>query len=179
LSEPVLQQKFGVLSSTLQILWANQEKLAESETRLDEQFAVLARACIRSINEILVRIGSDDLITYESVNELFMEWEKFRSRPDFRDHMRTWFMGEDLSTLPPPPPVETKEEEKAPDALVKDEDAEEFGGDYAEASDAGNETTQEVGSEDAGASPEDAVPARQASDETTHDASGEADAAVP
>ena len=134
-------QKLKALGNTLQTIWANQVELSKSETRLDEQFCVQGRLFITSINEILLRANSDEVITYEQVNKMFMEWEKFRSRPDFRDHMRAWFMGDDLSTLPPPPEPKEKAPEETPSPEA--EGPQEFGGDYGEASDVGNQAAQE------------------------------------
>jgi len=58
-------------------------------------------------------------IVYEDVNKLFMTWADFRKRKDFRDHMKAWFMGEDLSQLPPPP----VEEPEKPALQLKEGDA--------------------------------------------------------
>jgi len=79
---------------------------------LDEQFAVLTRLTIVRVNEILIRIGGEeaDFITYDEVNKMFMDWLKFRARNDCRKFMKEWYMGGDLSALPP----EVKENDEAP-----------------------------------------------------------------
>lgn len=41
-----------------------------------------------------------DSVTYEKVNEMFTDFAKFRSRPDFRNYMREWFMGAHIDSLP-------------------------------------------------------------------------------
>jgi len=65
----------------------------------------------------------DDLllpeVEYDDINLLFQQWADFRARPDFRDHMRSWFMGADLSKLPAPPDP-PKEEEKEGVENVRD-----------------------------------------------------------
>lgn len=74
----------------------NQKVLSDSATKLDDQFAVLTRLVISSLRDL------DAEITYEEVNALFKVWAEFRSRPDFRKHLQTWFMGGDVVSLPPP-----------------------------------------------------------------------------
>lgn len=118
---------------------------------------------IGAINDILHRANSDEILTYDGVNKMFMEWEKFRSRSDFRDHMRAWFMGDDLDSLPPPP--EPKEEE--PSVETPGEDAEspaEFGGNYAEDSNLGDETVGQSESESTEDSSPDPLPEGQDAD---------------
>lgn len=89
-------------------MFHNQKLLADSATRLDDQFAVLTRLVISSLRDL------DLEVTYEEVNALFKVWADFRSRPDFKEHMRTWFMGGDVVRLPP---VEVKKdgEDRLPD----------------------------------------------------------------
>jgi hypothetical protein len=85
--------------------------LAKSETLLDEQFAVSTRMTIVAVNHILEKMGhGDDKITEKDVEKLFKDWAKFRKRPDYRNYMMEWFLGEDIDKLPPPPePQATKE----------------------------------------------------------------------
>jgi hypothetical protein len=150
-------------------IFANQKELSKSATRLDEQFCVQGRLFITAINEILHRANSDEIITYEAVNLMFMEWEKFRSRPDFREHMKPWFMGDDLDSLPPPPePKQEETPEETPDAEV--EGPQEFGGDYAEGSGLGNEAASQEQSEGKTDSSPDEVPEGQDADEATRQA---------
>lgn len=89
-------------------MYQNQQELARSETRLDEQFCVSTRLAISWINAIIraARMEDEpwalelDSVTYEKVNEMFRDFESFKSRPDFRNHMRVWFMGDPLDSLP-------------------------------------------------------------------------------
>jgi len=107
-----LKNKFTGLTRTIQTIYENQVELAKSETRLDEQFAVLTRLCIGRINEIATLTGRDELyVTYEQVNAMFEQWAEFKKRPDFRDHMQVWMMGKDLAELPEPPAVPPAEGE--------------------------------------------------------------------
>lgn len=109
------------IGNALGTIWANQRELTKSEALLDEQFAVLTRLSVISLNMIVVKhnlamsmvamaMGKDSVdelmlpeVEYDDINVLFAQWAEFRSRPDFREHMRTWFMGGDLNSLPPPP----------------------------------------------------------------------------
>ena len=100
-----LDRNFGLMARNQQLAWNNQKECAKSETLLDEQFAVLTRLTITSLNKVL---PDGSKILYEDVNKLFMDWADFRKRKDFRDYMKEWFMGEDLSKLPPPPVEEPK-----------------------------------------------------------------------
>jgi hypothetical protein len=139
---------------------------------LDEQFCVLGRLAIMNINDLVLRAEGDDLISYEQVNAMFMEWEKFRSRSDFRDHMKSWFMGEDLSLLPEPP-----KEEKAPEAPAAesgDEEPQEFGGDYGqprEASGDGDPSDQQGEPKTSTDGSPDSVPEGRDDDKATREAS--------
>lgn len=164
------------------VIFGNQKDLAVSEERLDEQFCVLTRLTISRLNEIaLIAHGEDaDLITYDQVNLMFMEWAKFRQRPDFKDHMQTWMMGGDLNTLPPPP--EPPKEEETPDAPgPKAEDAEEFGGDHGEGqeSDVGDEIPAEEQPEDGTDSPQDSMSEGQDPDEAVCDEHRDEGSALP
>jgi hypothetical protein len=143
-----LDKNVAGLANAVGSVWANQKELTKSENLLDEQFAVLTRLTIISLNVLVNKhnlamemIGAamggmsdvSDLtmptVDYEDVNLLFEEWAKFRSRPDFRDHMRAWFMGDDLSKLPPPPEPEAKEGESDVDDSGKPgREGEEAGG---------------------------------------------------
>ena len=160
----------------------NQLNLSKSHEQLDSQFAVLVRlmlsqynALARSYNllvEKLLDIGElkdfkVDELTYEDINMMLGQFIKLRSREDYRDHMRFWYEGGNIATLPDPPPppevadkvVEQLEQQLA--ASKKDEggeivlpsanndgelrgfpdDAEFFGGDYGE-DDLGDKTSQ-------------------------------------
>ena len=137
----VQNQKLEALAKTIQVIYNNQLELVKSSDRLDEQFAVLTRLSIVRLNDLLIRVGVEDLVTYDQVNEMFMEWAAFKSRPDFRDHMQAWFMGQDLSELPPAP--EPVKEEDVVSASALGEDADEFGGDYESQSDLGDAESSE------------------------------------
>jgi hypothetical protein len=103
-----LRQKIQELEKQVAVLFQNQRELAKSETRLDEQFCVSTRLAIYWINSIIKAARMEDApwalsmdsVTYEEVNKMFMDFEEFRSRPDFRNHMRVWFLGEPLDSLP-------------------------------------------------------------------------------
>ena len=151
--------KLKELANTVVTVWKNQVELAESETRLDEQFCVLSRLAIRGINDILIRIGSEDLITDKVVEAAFKEWRAFRKRSDYRKFMLEWFLGKSLSELP----TEPKKEEilVAPDPKVGG--AQEFGGNYVSynKSDNGNTTTAEERQQDSNSCQTDEVPSGQ------------------
>lgn len=103
-----LHQKVQALEKQVAVLYQNQKELAQSENRLDEQFCVSTRLAVSWINSIIKAARMEDAawalpldsISYETVNKMFMDFERFRRRPDFRNHMRVWFMGESLDSLP-------------------------------------------------------------------------------
>ena len=147
-----LDQRLRLLDKKSDVIYNNQVALAESETRLDEQFCVSTRLAIVMINKLTkLKETTVEPIAYAHVNKMFQEFEAFRSRPDFREHMEAWFMGEDLSQLPPPPELEKQEEE--PEAVQaegsNEPPAQTFGGDYAEKNDSGDAGSTEERSEDA------------------------------
>ena len=163
-----LDENLSLLARSHATIWANQKELTKSETLLDEQFAVLSRLTIISINLMAVRhnlaiemlcsaIGKEDTddlsfpdIDYDDVNLLFEQWAKFRERPDFRQHMRAWFMGDDLSKLPPPPEPPAEEEDQ-----VKEETQEPGEEDV---SDSGNEEHPSADTSSGGERQEDEMP---------------------
>jgi len=178
-------QAFGSLEERLRevarmgmTLYQNQQKLgkaidalAGASDQLDTQFSVLSRLCILKLNSVL---GDDKKITHEFVTSLFHEWVKLKERSDFRDHNRAWFLGEDLSNLPPEPKKEEQPtapaDQSAPQAKADDvnqypEGAEIFGGDYnAKNSTVGNQVlAQEPPSNDV-AREKDPVPQVSPSD---------------
>jgi len=117
----LLARQFKTFSDSIGPIWANQKELGKSANLLDEQFVVLTRLAIGTLNKLLLNFNKAllcdenlkpekiDLISYGEVNRMFDDWNSFKARPDFREHMRTWMMGDDLSTLPPVP---VKEEVK-------------------------------------------------------------------
>jgi hypothetical protein len=104
----LLAEQFQIFSQTMDTIYRNQKALGESETKLDSQFVVLTRLTIMTLNAIMLHLNKRELeplqlIGYDDINKMFEEWDQFKARPDWREHTRPWFMGEDLSTLPPPP----------------------------------------------------------------------------
>jgi hypothetical protein len=130
--------------------------------RVEEQFCVLGRLIIPKMNEILLMLNSEDLITEETINGTFLTWNEFKKRPDFKSHFVPWFLGRPLNELPPPPEPEAKEEITDEAPTLSSEDPIEFGGDYAEGKDSniGDETTAEGPRQDSSPSPADAVSER-------------------
>ena len=135
-----LAKLFNALSGDIKTLYNNQAELVSSDTKLDEQFAVLTRMVIMKLNTMSAKVNMAvnqeliDPITYDEINLMFEEWSTFRARLDFKDHTRLWFTGGDLSELPPapePPEPEAKEEEPEtePEAEAT---GDQFGGNYAE-----------------------------------------------
>jgi len=137
--------KVRALAKTTGTVWQNQVTLSESIDRVEEEFCVLGRLIIPKMNEILVTLGSEDLITEEMINGVFLTWHEFKKRPDFKGHFVPWFLGVPLNEMPPPP--ELKQEEKLDTPASTDEGAEVFGGDYGkgQTNNIGDETTQEGG----------------------------------
>jgi hypothetical protein len=133
----LLAEQFQVIVKTTDTLFGNQKELAKQESKLDEQFCVLTRLAIMSLNEIKMALNIQravrqealqkttgmanaeladkplTLIGYDDVNKMFHEWSEFHSRPDWRNFTREWFMGDDLSKLPPPPEVKKEGEQDA------------------------------------------------------------------
>jgi hypothetical protein len=147
----VLDERVRELAKTAVTLYQNQQRLAksydglaEASDSLDEQFAVLSRLVIGHMNKLTDAFNTVtggmpagaprvEPLGRDIVTKMFADWREFKKRPDFRDHNTAWFMGEDLSKLPPPP---AKEEEKAPSAAQGDPSgAEVFGGDYGKSDD--------------------------------------------
>jgi hypothetical protein len=116
------------LGKTVGTLYNNEIELAKSVDRVEEEFCVLGRLLIPKVNDILIALGSEDLITEEMINSVFLTWHEFKQRPDFKDHFVPWFLGVALDDLPPVP----KKEQPTDTPAQKGGDAEEFGGDYGE-----------------------------------------------
>ena len=177
-SRALQDAKLRALGDTLTTMWNNQVELSKSETRLDEQFCVLARLSIRMLNDILVRIGSEDLITEKVIETAFKEWATFKERSDFREFMVEWFLGKPLSELPPAKeePLVTRDEQGRVQKInatpvspgPKAEGPQEFGGDYGtQKRDERNEAAPEERQPDDRAGQEDAMPAGQDTDRST------------
>ena len=131
-----------MLANSAATIWGNQKELTKSHDNIEEQFCVLGRLSIANINDIRLRIESDEVVTEDIVELSFKEWQAFRARPDFRNFMVEWFLGVPLDKLPPPPAVDVEPE---PDKA----EPQEFGGDYEprETSSSGDETAVEGQSE--------------------------------
>lgn len=86
-----------------QVIWNNQKELSRSEELLDEQFAVSTRMAVKSMNLILEKIGAEERITAKDIERLFRDWAEFKKRPDRRNLMMEWFLGVELSAMPPLP----------------------------------------------------------------------------
>lgn len=116
----------------------NTVALAKSHDDLNDQFAVLVRLFFSRMNTLIdlqnriFELACDETnqpkdhpvprVTYEEINALFALFEQFKSYPNYKDHFRVWYTGEDLGSLPPVEEPSTSEETP--------EGAEVFGGDY-------------------------------------------------
>jgi len=154
--------KVRALAKTVGTVWQNQVKLSDSIDRLEEEFCVLGRLVIPKMNDILIALGSEDLITEEMINGVFLTWSEFKKRPDFKQHFVPWFLGVPLKDMP-----EIKQVEENPDAPAESEGAEVFGGDYGEGQTGtvGDEAAQEGEQPVDEDRPPDAVPEVQNADE--------------
>lgn len=117
-----VDQTMQALANSVQTMWRNQKELAKSEDLLDEQFAVSTRMMILSINTVLEKIGAEERIDAQDVEQMFRDWADFRKRPDYRSLMMEWFMGVALDKLPPPQEV-NKEGEVHAEGDQGDEEA--------------------------------------------------------
>ena len=139
----------------MQTIWSNQVELTKSAEKLDEQFCVLARLSIRFINDLAIRISSDNVINEDVLEKYFKEWAAFRTRPDFRKFMLEWFLGKELKDLPAAPEVPSPEAEEP-------QEPQEFGGDYAkQVSSVGDKTVVQTKQPDRIIDQTDAVPPGQ------------------
>lgn len=169
--------KIKALAKTVGTVWNNQVSISESIDRLEEEFCVLGRLMIPKMNEILISLGSDDLITEEIINNVYLTWNEFKKRSDFKSYFVPWFLGVPIDEMP-----EVKqEEEKTLDAPAESKDAEVFGGDYGEgqANTIGDEATQEGGLTLYEASATHEVPEVQDADEAVPGAEQDGGTAVP
>lgn len=76
--------------------------LAGSANKSEVKWAVMMRLVISRYNSLLEQMDSVSRgvlapFTYEELNKLFKEFEEFRSKKGFADHMQAWYMGEDVS----------------------------------------------------------------------------------
>ncbi len=169
-----------VISKDIGLVHGNQVELAKSEERLDDQFAVLTRLTVTKLNEMFTKFnalvqglpaGEGELLTeqlqealgiglvgYNEINEMFIDWGKFRKRSDFRDHTKAWYTGVDLDSLPPPPEPEAKETEESDPSPEAEAAPAEGDQDEGPNSNSGNETAIEEPSEGSSASQDNEVP---------------------
>ena len=193
-------QQFMAMS---QQLYRNDQQLTEKHAELNDQFMILTRLVFSRMNQLIdlqnrtFELGVESLpegqrpgnvkdhliprLTYEEVNELFALFGEFTKRPDFHDHIRAWYTGEDLSKLPPPPPPpepeaeakkEEEEEEGAPGEYP--EGAQIYGGDYGRTSEDGDSATEaeaKRAAEESGAP--NPVPELQGDEDGAEDDSGD------
>ena len=172
--------KVRALAKTVGTVWGNQVSLDTSINRVEEEFCVLGRLIIPKMNEMLIAMGSEDLITEEAINGVFLIWHEFQKRPDFKKHFVQWFMGVPLDEMPVLIP-EQKEENTIDTPAQEDGGVIAFGGDYGEgqAVDSGNETAEEEQPQSNAGGPEDALPEGQDADDTVRGAEQGEGAEVP
>ena len=142
---------------------------------IDDQIAILSRLSISKLNTLAKihnaticakeGISGVDMVTKDSVKQLFDEFHALQKRSDFKELNNAWLMGEDMSNLPPEPVKEEQPAESAPQAATADhpEGAEMFGGDYGKATD-GNAAVEEEPHTDYGKGKADEVPPVPSSD---------------
>lgn len=101
-----LEDRLGVVADGVTTIWNNQVELSQSASKVDEQFCVLVRLVVSNLNTMISAHNDRPLsdrvepVTYEAINTLFQEFEDFRKRSDFREHFRSWYMGDDIRDLP-------------------------------------------------------------------------------
>ena len=173
--------KLRALAKTITTIWNNQVALQRAGDQVEEMYCVMGRLLIPKMNEILIMLGSEDLITETTINGVFLTWHEFKKRPDFKAHFVPWFLGRDLSQLPPPSEPEAKEEMTDEAPALESGSPIEFGGDYAEGKDSHSrdETTTEEPRQDSGNGPKDEVPERQDPDSPIRGAGREENPTMP
>lgn len=140
-----------------------QSQLVRANDASSSQFSVLTRLVITKLNEVIglqnriAELAVEGVepkpemafvseVTYDGVNALFQLHEEFRARSDFKEHMKTWFLGGDVSALPPPPEPAKEEVPEATPETPADADVPEgaqvFGGDYGSANGNEGQTTE-------------------------------------
>ena len=159
------------LHQNQQRLVVSMNSIAQANAMIDDQIAILSRLCVMKLNDLVKAhneaigakegISGIDIITRDNTKSLFDQWHEFQKRSDIKEVSNMWFMGEDVSALPPPaePVKEQPADQSAPQAATADhpEGAEIFGGDYGKATD-GNAAVEEKQSADDGTREADAVP---------------------
>lgn len=102
-----------LLAQSIQTIFSNQKELGKSQSLLDEQFAVATRMSVMGLNLLFEKVGAEERVDSGDIEQLFKDWARFRSRPDFRDLMMEWMLGVALDKLPAPPEPEAKKEGEA------------------------------------------------------------------
>ena len=194
-----LQQYMQLVMTSMQ----NQQSLSRSHDDLNSQFVVFLRLFFTRMNQVIAlqnrvyelavaevpedqkpenpREHTIPLVDYDEINELFVLFDEFRQRPDYNDHFRAWYTGEDLSKLPPPPEPEAKEEEGKDDTPEEvPEGVEVYGGDYVRESKSGNgtEEAETERAEDEGPTPDPMPELQGHEDGGTDDPGNEEEGAV-
>lgn len=102
---------------------------------MEVQITVLVRLVVMQINAIRDVVNMPPL-DFEELEGLFKEFADLRQRPDWKNHLRAWYSGEDLSNLPEIPDL-MEEAIQMPDPTAEGVvgsgsylDVEDFGGDY-------------------------------------------------
>lgn len=116
----------------LQKLGNNDNVIVNQMDQMEVQITCLVRIMILNINAMRDAMNMPPM-TFEDMEDTFKEFADFRKRPDFKQHMKAWYSGEDLSELPEPEdPTENPVPMPHPEGDVVEShlDIEEFGGDY-------------------------------------------------
>lgn len=97
----VLRSRFNLMQSVLSLMLINQEHpmLKEEGLNIVKELVDGAMTAEGILNGPML-----ELLTYEQINKDFVAFAEFKKRPDFREHFRAWYMGEDVSKIPMPPP---------------------------------------------------------------------------
>jgi hypothetical protein len=95
-------------------------ELSQSQHNTDNQMAVQIRMDILQHNatrevlrQLILKVAVEaapeliaslpDPVTFNRVNQLFEDWDTFRKRPDHKALFKDWYLGHNLSDLPPAP----------------------------------------------------------------------------
>jgi len=128
-----LEQVLVKHDSSVGVLLHNQRELLTSSDYHDIQFCVSMRLFVVGINSMLERAGAPN-------------FDVFRMRKDYKNHLEKWIMGESMSDLGPELDTENQGKENSAPREVP-EGAVIFGGDYAANQD-GNERISSDGQPD-------------------------------
>lgn len=135
------EQSLGSLLSDLAKLNHNQQVIVSQFAGMEVQITVLVRLIVLQINAIRDVLNMPPL-DFEEIEGLFTEFANLRQRSDWKNHLKTWYSGGDLSDLPevPEPQEEAVEMLDPATALFEEDvvgsdsylDVEDFGGDYGD-----------------------------------------------